>query len=67
MDKWGDEDYGMLMDKKADFDYTAFNYLIRLGKWCSNKFAKDRPEMEQVFKNLSESKFQYFAFSNKKL
>lgn len=63
MDKWDDKENDILMDKKAGFNQSTFIYLITLGKWCANKLAHNRPEMEQVYKNLSESRNQFFILS----
>ncbi|XP_043472901.1 serine/threonine-protein kinase pelle-like [Leptopilina heterotoma] len=63
MDKWEDEEYDILVDKKAGFNQSTFIYLITLGKWCANKLAQNRPEMEQVYKNLSDSRNRFFILS----
>lgn len=63
MDKWEDKEYDILVDKKAGFNQVTFTYLVTLGKWCANKLAQNRPEMEQVYKNLSDTKNRFFNSS----
>ncbi|XP_057332944.1 pelle-like serine/threonine-protein kinase pik-1 [Microplitis mediator] len=54
IDSWDDKDILFLKDKKpGDENDKVFSNLILLGKWCSNRLAKDRPEMELVFKKLN--------------
>lgn len=54
IDSWSDKDIFFLKDKKAgDESEKVFGNLILLGKWCSNRLAKDRPEMELVFNKLN--------------
>ncbi|XP_074110033.1 serine/threonine-protein kinase pelle [Cotesia typhae] len=54
IDSWSDKDIFFLKDKKAGNESEkVFGNLILLGKWCSNRLAKDRPEMELVFNKLN--------------
>lgn len=55
VDSWTDHDLPLLMDKKAGTEpREVYPNLIVLGKWCSNRLAKDRPEMELVFRKLHD-------------
>lgn len=55
MDSWNDHDVTLLRDKKAgDENNEVYHNFIVLGKWCSNRLAKDRPEMELVFRKLDD-------------
>lgn len=55
VDSWQEADLPLLMDKKAGEENKQVYYnFILLGKWCSNHLAKDRPEMELVFRKLNE-------------
>ncbi|CAD6222219.1 GSCOCT00000830001.2-RA-CDS [Cotesia congregata] len=50
---WSDRNSFDLRDRKAgDKNKQIFYHLLQLGRWCSSKFAKDRPEMEDVFNEL---------------
>ncbi|XP_043468550.1 serine/threonine-protein kinase pelle-like [Leptopilina heterotoma] len=63
MNKWEDKENYILMDKMAGYNHVTFTYLVTLGKWCTNKLAQNRPEMDQVYKNLSDSKNRFFILS----
>ncbi|XP_012280923.1 serine/threonine-protein kinase pelle [Orussus abietinus] len=55
IDNWQDKDLPLLMDKKAgEENKQVYHNLIVLGKWCSNRLSKDRPEMELVFRKLND-------------
>ncbi|XP_034941982.1 serine/threonine-protein kinase pelle-like [Chelonus insularis] len=55
MDNWNENDFPLLADKKAGDEHNEVFYnLIVLGKWCSNRLAKDRPEMEFVYRKLND-------------
>lgn len=55
IDAWEDKDLSLLMDQKAgQKDNQVYGNLIVLGKWCTNRLAQDRPEMELVFRKLND-------------
>lgn len=55
IDTCEDEDLFLLMDKKAgEKDKQVYKNLISLGKWCANRLAQNRPEMEFVFRKLND-------------
>ncbi|KAG7212603.1 hypothetical protein KM043_012896 [Ampulex compressa] len=55
IDSWEDRDLPLLIDKKAgDKDKQVYSNLIVLGKWCANRMALNRPEMELVFRKLND-------------
>ncbi|XP_011337953.2 serine/threonine-protein kinase pelle isoform X1 [Ooceraea biroi] len=55
IDDWEDKDLPLLIDKKAgEKDSQVFGNFISLGKWCANKLAQNRPEMELVFRKLND-------------
>lgn len=52
---WEDKDLPLLIDKKAGGkDSQVYGNLIVLGKWCAQRYAQDRPEMELVFRKLND-------------
>ncbi|XP_032674324.1 pelle-like serine/threonine-protein kinase pik-1 isoform X1 [Odontomachus brunneus] len=52
---WEDKDLSLLIDKKAGGkDSQVYGNLIVLGKWCAQRYAQDRPEMELVFRKLND-------------
>lgn len=55
IDSWEDKDLPLLIDKKAgEKDKQVYNNLMVLGKWCANRMAQNRPEMDYVFKKLND-------------
>ncbi|KMQ86556.1 putative serine threonine-protein kinase pelle [Lasius niger] len=55
IDAWEDKDLFLLIDKKAgEKDKQVYKNLISLGKWCANRLAQNRPEMELVFRKLND-------------
>ncbi|XP_033338901.1 serine/threonine-protein kinase pelle isoform X1 [Megalopta genalis] len=55
IDHWHDRELHLLIDKKAgEKDRQVYNNLILLGKWCANRMAQNRPEMDIVFKKLND-------------
>ncbi|XP_046814894.1 serine/threonine-protein kinase pelle [Vespa crabro] len=53
IDSIEDQYLHLLIDKKAgDKDKQAYSNFIVLGKWCSNRMAQNRPEMEVVFRKI---------------
>lgn len=55
VDTWDDIDLPVIKDKKAGVQNDqVFGNLILLGRWCTNRMAKDRPEMKDVFRKLNE-------------
>lgn len=55
IDNWEDKNISLLIDKKAgERDKQVYNNLIILGKWCTNRMAQNRPEMDFVFKKLND-------------
>ncbi|KAI4487172.1 hypothetical protein M0804_005321 [Polistes exclamans] len=53
IDHFEDQNLHLLIDKKAgEEDKQVYSNFIVLGKWCSNRLAQDRPEMELVFRKL---------------
>lgn len=55
IDSWEDKDLPLLIDKKAgEKDKQVYNNLMILGKWCTNRMAQNRPEMDYVFKKLND-------------
>lgn len=63
MNKWEDKENNILMDRTAGYNHMTFSYLVTLGKWCTNRLAENRPEMDKVYKNLSGSKSIFFILS----
>lgn len=54
IDSWDDKDLHLLIDRKAgEKDKQVYNNLIVLGKWCANRLAQNRPEMDIVFRKLN--------------
>jgi len=54
IDDWEDKDLSLLMDNNAgEKDNQVYGNFISLGKWCSNRLAQHRPEMEFVFRKLN--------------
>ncbi|XP_076278680.1 serine/threonine-protein kinase pelle [Lasioglossum baleicum] len=55
IDRWHDKELYLLIDKKAgEKDKQVYNNLIILGKWCANRMAHNRPEMDIVFKKFND-------------
>ncbi|XP_050453434.1 serine/threonine-protein kinase pelle isoform X1 [Cataglyphis hispanica] len=55
IDAWEDKDLFLLIDKKAgEKDKQVYKNLLSLGKWCANRLAQNRPEMELVFRKLND-------------
>ncbi|XP_071875309.1 serine/threonine-protein kinase pelle [Bombus fervidus] len=55
IDNCEDKDLPLLIDKKAgEKDKQVYNNLMILGKWCTNRMAQNRPEMDYVFKKLND-------------
>ncbi|XP_015179932.1 PREDICTED: serine/threonine-protein kinase pelle [Polistes dominula] len=55
IDHFEDQHLHLLIDNKAgEEDKQVYSNFIVLGKWCSNRLAKDRPEMELVFRKLDD-------------
>ncbi|XP_043262635.1 serine/threonine-protein kinase pelle isoform X2 [Colletes gigas] len=55
IDSWEDRDLPLLIDNKAgEKDRQVYNNLMVLGKWCANRMAQNRPEMDYVFKKLND-------------
>ncbi|KAI4481603.1 hypothetical protein M0802_013903 [Mischocyttarus mexicanus] len=55
IDHFEDQYLHLLIDKNAgEEDKQVYNNFIVLGKWCSNRLAQDRPEMELVFRKLDD-------------
>ncbi|XP_014212383.1 serine/threonine-protein kinase pelle [Copidosoma floridanum] len=53
VDSFDEKNMHVLKDEQAGESLTdIFSYIIRLGKWCSNKLAENRPEMTTVYKKL---------------
>lgn len=55
IDAWEDKDLYRLIDKRAGESYEqVYENLIKMGKWCANRLAQNRPEMELVFRKLND-------------
>ncbi|KAK2577976.1 hypothetical protein KPH14_008411 [Odynerus spinipes] len=55
IDSFEDQYLPLLIDKKAgEEDKQVYSNLIVLGKWCTNRMAQNRPEMELVFRKLDD-------------
>ena len=55
IDSWKDKDLPLLIDGKAgETDKQVYSNLMVLGKWCANRMAQNRPEMDYVFKKLND-------------
>jgi len=55
VDSFDERNMFIIKDKQAGETFTdVFTYLIRLGKWCSNKLAEDRPEMTVVYEKFKK-------------
>jgi len=55
IDDWADKDLSLLIDKKAgEKDSQVYGNFMSLGKWCANRLAQHRPEMELVFRKLND-------------
>lgn len=53
IDSFCDEEIHKLIDLRAGEKYNdVYAYLICLGKWCSNRKAKNRPEMSTVYEKF---------------
>ncbi|KAL2739532.1 pelle-like serine/threonine-protein kinase pik-1 isoform X1 [Vespula maculifrons] len=53
IDSVEDQYLHLLIDKKAgEKDKQVYSNFIVLGKWCSNRMAQNRPEMELVFRKI---------------
>ena len=54
IDSWNERELELLIDQKANLEHKeVYANLIVIGKWCSNRLAKDRPPMDLVYNKLN--------------
>lgn len=54
IEAWKDKDISLLIDKHGgEENKQVYKNLISIGKWCANRLAQNRPNMELVYQTLN--------------